>query len=224
MRHVVTSTGFTLTVSGISRRVIDAFLLYRKKPTPPLKTVLAYKGFKEKVPDYEDPVYQEEYIHYVTAMAMDKFYIVISAVTFDINPLENEQFLKLIELGVADTTNEQTIKSDFLRFVVFEKTHDVVKVMEEILYLSTVTQKGIDEAGDLFDVTWLGKRVELFGVPGSKAKFSSQYEDREAAQEYHVKWNQFVDLTGQEQSAIVAHYRLKRRLAWLDSQDRKSRR
>ena len=223
MGKVETSAGITLSVSGISRKVLDAFLHYRTPPEPPLKIVKAYKGFEEQVPDYDDPQYQEAYIHYVTAIAMDRFNIVINAVTFDIQPMEHPVYLKLREAGIATGNTEQDIKSEFIRFVALDKIKDIAVVMDEILYLSTVTQRGIDEASDRYNVTWLGKRVEAFGVPKSKATYLQPYEDRDAAMEYHVPWEQFIQLSGSEQSAIVAHYRIRRRLAWLDSQDRQSK-
>ena len=223
MGKVVTSAGFELTVIGISRKALDAFLLYRKRPVPPLKTVKAYKGFEEHIPDYDDAGYQEEYNAYVTAIAMDRFSLVIAAVTFDFNPFEREEFKTLVDAGIVSITTEDQARSDFVQFVALSAMTDIVLVMNEILYLSTVTERGIQEAGDAFDVTWLGKRIESWGVPGSKVKFTNHYEDRETACVYGLSWNEFCNLTGPEQSAFVAHNRIKNRIAWLMQRDSRTK-
>lgn len=221
MGKVTTSTGIELSVKGISRKVIDAFLLYRSPPEPPLKTIKIYGGLEEQVPDYEAESYKREYEHYVTAMAQDQFLLIAYAVTFDVNPYDNKMFNELIQVGVIEPSNKEEANFDFLRFVAMEQVADSALVMNEVLYLSTVTQEGIEEAGDLFNVTWHSKRVELFGIPRTNARFTQHFEDRSAAKYAGVPWTTFIELTGPEQSAIVAHYRVSQRLDWLLSQQKR---
>lgn len=221
MGTVTTSTGIELNIKGISRKVIDAFLLYRPPPLPPEKEIEIYGGFKEKISDYDDPTYKREYEQYVTALARDQFSIIAIAVTFDFDPRKNAAFIELVQVGVIELSSTRQARLDFLRFVAMGQTEDSALIMNEMLYLSTVTQKGIDEAADLFNVTWYGKRVELFGVPKANARFGQQFEDREAARFAGIPWEDFAVLPGPEQSAIVAHYRLSNRLDWLQAQERK---
>lgn len=53
------------------------------------------------------------------------------------------------------------------------------------------------------------KNRDIFAVrvPRSGASYSDEFEWREAARWAHYTWEQFAALDGEEQSAVVAHYR-----------------
>ena len=71
------------------------------------------------------------------------------------------------------------------------------------------------EADAAFGVTWRGKPVSAWSVPGAPVRQGRQFEDRTAAILSGYKWTEFCELHGTEQSKEVTFHRLARRLEWL---------
>lgn len=60
-----------------------------------------------------------------------------------------------------------------------------------------------------FAATFNGRSVfEYTGLPRSKIRYSSEFEWREAAHWRRKDWDEFLAMDGEEQSAIIAHYRV----------------
>lgn len=61
-------------------------------------------------------------------------------------------------------------------------------------------------------------------VPASGITYSQEFEWREAAHWARLTWRQFCHLDGDEQAAIVAHYRAHERMQAVIAQDVERRR
>lgn len=208
---LITSSGVHLEVTRIDRRVLDAFQRQHPLPIPPEKEITLYGGFKDTVPDEDDPGYQNELIKYTLAFAEDQ----IAVISDGIEILDSfDSFAHYRELVALDIILPDD-KQEFLRHVALATDADIAMVIDAILYLSTVTEQGIAETQAQFVVTWSGLDLSNVHVPRSPARFSRYYEDREAAQWANYTWQKFIELTGPEQSAVVAHYRTAQRLAYL---------
>ena len=83
--------------------------------------------------------------------------------------------------------------------------------------MSTVTQRGIDEAAAGFAVSFMEKPVLVWKVGGSAAQQSALYEHWIAAQQLRYTWDDFCNLPGPEQSQCVAFVRIQSRLKYLIS-------
>jgi len=208
---LVTSSGVHLEVKRIDRRVLDTFQRQHPPPVPPEKEVTLYGGFKDTVADENDPEYQYRLIQYNLAFAEDQVGIIYAGIEIDGDFSENATYRELVEAGVIAPDDQL----DFVRYVALATDIDVIMVVEEILYLSTVTERGIAEAQAHFSVTWSNLDIGNIHIPRTPARFSRHYEDREAAQWGNYTWENFCVLAGPEQSAVVAHYRTAQRLAYL---------
>jgi hypothetical protein len=204
----VTESGVRLEISRIPRRLIDEFVRDHPVPEPPMKPVEAeiFGGIKEEAPDPKDPEYLLEMRRYYMEVGHAQIDLIAGAVKIldEIGTVEELEFV-----GLSGNP------ADLLRTVVFDNQDDLTNVVEEVFYQSTVTQRGIDEAAQMFGVTWYGNPVDLAKGPKSPAWYHGQFGDRKAAKEGGYNWREFIELTGPEQSAVVAHHRLNNRLDWL---------
>ncbi len=64
-----------------------------------------------------------------------------------------------------------------------------------------------------FDVKWLDEPIGTFRIDnGIPLTIGPWYERREAARFALYRWDEFEQLNGEDQSAIVAHYRMHNRI------------
>lgn len=208
---LVTSSGVHLTVNAIARGVLDSFAMQHPAPVPPDKEVTLFGGFKDTIPDTADPDYLAAIAAYALAFAADQLELVCSAVAVHADYTAFEQYGELLALGVIRPNS----KRDFLKFVALAEDADVQAVVDALFYLSTTAERGIEEAQGLFNITWSSLDLENVHVPHSPARFARYFEDRQAATFAHYTWGAFCELSGPEQSAIVAHYRSSQRLGYL---------
>src|SRR5689334_22654883 len=75
----------------------------------------------------------------------------------------------------------------------------------------------------VFNVQFRGRDIFEIRVPLSGVTHSIEFEWREAAHWARYRWEEFADLDGDEQAAIVAHYRAHTRLEAVLAQDLKRR-
>lgn len=215
MRYI-TSRAVILQIGAIERRAIDAFVQNHCPPKPPTKTVTVFGG-TEEVDDFGDEDYQRSLFAYYIGLFVDQFDLLEPAIEIEGEWWNDERFTELREAGAISTTLPPIRqKHEYLQFVALSED-DMQAIVEEVFYQSTVTQRGIDEAESLFNVTWFDKSVYAWAVKSTPGKFSQIFEDRNAAMMAHYKWREFCELPGPEQSAIVAHHRLKLRLEHLAS-------
>lgn len=212
--QIVTAAGVHLEVRRLERRVLDAFAFQHPAPVPPEKEVILFGGFKDTIPDVDNAEYKQECIAYALLLFNDQLDIITDGVTVLDAFAKFPLYLELLALGLLEVDNAR----DFLQFVALRDDADVAAVIDGIMYLSTTTERGIQEARQAFGATWGGLALENVHVPRSPARFSRYYEDRTAAQFAHYAWDIFSALSGPEQSVIVAHYRTYTRLNYLSEE------
>jgi len=210
-----TKAGVRLEIGRIPRQRIDEFLAVHPMPEPPTRKVEAFGGIEEDVPVLDDPQFQRAMMEYYVGMGHDQVDLIVGAVEIvdDAGALLAEAD-ELREVGLVED------EADLLRYVVLGDDADLAAVVDEVFYLSTVTERGIDEAKRMFNVTWAGQPVETWHVTGTPGRYGQAFEDRKAAQFSGYNWTEFCELAGPQQSAAVAFYRLDARMAALMAQQR----
>jgi len=203
-----TRSGVRLEIGRIPRRLIDEFALAHPAPEPPLKQVEAevFGDIKEEAPDPTDPEYLLEMQRYYLEVGYAQIDLIIDGVTI------------LDEVGTPDELEFLGLdgdKGELLRSLILDNPEDIKAVVAGVFYESTVTQQGIEEAVKLFGVSWYSNPVDPNKGPRTPAMYLSHFGDRKAARDAGYKWSEFIELSGPEQSAIVAFHRLDNRLAWL---------
>ena len=203
-----------LEVGNLPRQIIDKFLVTRLPPEPPTREAGAFGGIVEEIPVLDDPAYLAQLQTYYTRLGDEQIDLVAEAVEI-IDMPEREAALVEMEdlrsLNLAEGDNHAT----WLRHIILADDEDLASVIELVFYNSTVTVRGISEAGRAFNVTWMGQPVTAWHVPRVPGRYSQQFEDRKVARYSGYKWQEFSTLPGPEQSAEVAFYRLSMRLEWL---------
>ena len=202
--NYITKSGYDLILGRIPRESVDNFVMKHPLPVPPTRAVPVFGGIEEMEPDENDPEYQQKLRKWLLDFGDAQISLILPAIEFEID----EKLEDLQE--ISDFTIEQCVRS-----FVLEDQDDFTNVINTVLYNSTVTQQAIDEAGALFNVTWYETDLLAKVLPPSPAKYGMVYESREAARFANYSWHNFCGLTGQEQSAIVAHFRLEKKLRWL---------
>ena len=208
MTEYVTKAGTHLEVGRIPREKIDNFITGRPLPEPPMRKVEVFGGEMEDVPILDDADYQAALSNYYIELGCDKANLITSAVkilddtdfTIDLEELRN--------LGLAQGDGH----ADLLRYIVLGNVEDLERVVELVFYNSTVTDRGILEAAQSFGVTWLRQPVMAHIPSKGEAMALRVFGDRQAAQWAHYNWEEFSELSGPKQSAVVAFYRLNMRL------------
>lgn len=210
-----THNGVRLEITSIPRKDIDNFFQSHPYPEPPKREAIVIGGLKELVDDYDSPEYNKAVFAYNLKVAKEQMSLLVDGIKILDNWQEMPGFLELVQAGIAKHKRQ-----DFLTFYALND-NDISNVIDEIMYLSTVTERGIQEASKMFNVKWYSDDVMAWGVRNTPASFSSLFEQREAANYEHISWQEFTTLSGKEQSAIVAHRRLKMRLESLLANERK---
>jgi hypothetical protein len=211
-----TTAGMRLEVGRIPRQKIDNFIGGRPLPEPPTRTTEVFGGDTEEVPILDDPGYRRALLDYYITFGHDQVDLIADAVQI-IGDVPLAELEELRELGLAEGDGH----ADLLRHVVLGSDDDLAAVVELVMYQSTVTERGIAEAAQAFNVTWMEKPVLQWGIPGSYGRHGAPFEARKAAQFSRYNWHDFCALSGPEQSAIVAFYRLSTRLEWLMAQQQR---
>jgi len=209
VRHE-TRTGYTLEIREIDRERIDAFQMHSPPPEPPVEEVEAFGGEIEKVERPNDPDYQAALGMWKLHMFIEELSLVADAVRIVAEPPGERE-------AVADLLGREPDTEALLRFSVFVDDADRQRVIEDILYLSTVTRRGIEEAAWRFGVKWSGKPVLEYDLGRSPAKFLQRYADWSAAVACNYTWEQFCRLSGPKQSEIVAWWMTNNALTFLQN-------
>ena len=208
-----------LEIGRIDRKHIDIYAAKYPLPTPPLKSAaelgLAVFGGekeaeKELVEVWDDPDYLKALQDYTLGFYDRQLELVMPALTFQVPTDQN--LSDLIALG---TISHNPSRTDLLRFVILQNHTDAIQVVESVLYNSTVTNLGMLEAAMRFNVCWQGSLVPVNVPDNSPLSSTREYADRCAAIRHGYNWTEFCQLTGPEQSAIVALDRINMRLAWI---------
>ena len=211
-----TKNGVRLEIGRIPRQEIDRFVAAHPMPEPPMRKQAAFGGIEEDVPILDDPGFQRAMVDYYVEMGHDQVDLIAGAVkmadgSYEALLVEGDE---LREIGVVED------EADLLRYIILGNTDDLATVVGEAFYLSTVTERGIDEAKRMFNVTWAGQGVETWHVAGTPGQYGQMFQDRLAAKFGGYNWGEFCELSGPEQSAAVAFYRLSNRLEALMAQQK----
>ena len=209
----LTGSGARLKLRRISREILDDYSQTRPLPQPPTRKVTVWGGVEEEIECPDDPDYQIELSAYLLEVAYDQTTMLLPAIEILTDWQTDADFLEMVECDAAEFCERDWLMH---RLTASEWR----EVVGEIFYLSTVTERGIDEASLVFNVSWNGKPVEAWRVRKLPAKHSALFEARNAAQWGGYKWGEFCALPGKEQSAIVAHKRINDRLDALIAQSR----
>jgi len=196
----------------IDRRLIDRLKIKRESPRPPTRTVEVWGGIEEEIPVLNDPTYQAERMQYHLWLSKQQASVIASAITIlDEDEVDWKELTELADLGLVIPSPGV----GFLTYLLSEQ--DRANVVELVLYQSTVTARGIEEAEKAYGVIWQERPIAAWRVPGAPTEFSREFEARRVARAYGYNWPGFCRLTGPEQSAEVAHFRLSNKLAWLEA-------
>lgn len=210
-----TTDGIELLINRVHRAAIDKFLAAHPEPEPPSRKVEIWGGVTEDVPEYNDPAYQQKVSTHRLLLGNDQIDLIAPAikVVSDVKPIDRE-LLTLLDIKVVD-------EYVTLRYGVLADLKDLERVVESVLYNSTVTPTGIREAQDAMNVLWMDMEVTAYRQPSVPARFSAMFRDRKAAQFCGYSWSSFCELTGPEQSECVAFHLLSQTLEYLQSKWRK---
>ena len=206
MVRYTTRDGITLEVGRVERRLLDAVAL--PPPTPPTRAVEAWGGIVEHVRNYDDPGYRRTLHRWRVTIWRAQLHILAAALTFTLPESSRVALDALRAIGMGDGTD-----ADYLRFCVCEADQDAL--VELVLYHSTVTTRGVDEAAQRLGYTWRDKPVLTWAVGYTHGQRGQLGVDMRAAVRSHLSWLEFCDLPGPEQSALVAFWMLEERLNWL---------
>ncbi len=163
--------------------------------------------------DRSDQEYQAQFLAWQVAFGNSLLEVIAEVVEIpeSIIAKVEDELRELRELDICEVG-----AASILRFILCN-AEDLANVVSLVLYESTVTARGLKEAQELYDVRWNGKQLSVISKPSGRATASGIFSDRISAQWAHCKWEEFCNLPGPEQSAIVALHRLQNRLEYLQS-------
>ncbi len=219
----VTSSGFRLGIGRIDRREIDRFAGERPIPEPPVKTaaelgIPVFGGVEDEelLPIWDDPKFLADVMKYRIRMFDEELDLVASAITLldDLDPIAAKP---LEDAGLLRPGNV----ADALRYIVLKNDTEIAKLVEAVLYNSTITPRGLREAEEKLDVQWDNIRLNVAGGGEKRSRASAVFNGRKAAQAANMSWNEFCELTGPEQSEEMAFFILNSRLECLMVQSKR---
>jgi CHAD domain-containing protein len=211
--------GTALDVQRVSRKRLDDSIAEHPMPKPPLKKAAdlgmpAWGDPNETVEDTRDVDYLAKLARYNADFSREMLDgIIAEAVSI---PEEVEEKAREALDALPLERQAEPRKSDLLRLVLCHDD-DLSAIADLVFYLSTVTHRGIAEAGERFGVTWNGQKLSPFVRGNTRIKAKGEFGDRTAAKWARYTWEAFCELTGPEQSSYVAHYRLQTKLVLLQA-------
>lgn len=208
MRYV-TRDGVEIEVGRVDRRRLDRISL--PEPAPPTHSVETWGGIVEQVPDYNNASYIRSFHKWRTNTLRENLKVIIDALEFAIPDSFLEEQKALNAIGIGDGT-----KADYLRHGINER--DQVNIIALVHYQSTVTVRGVVEAEKSLNYTWRGKPLSSWSIGYSYGKRGQLGVDIHTALRSGLRWSEFCELSGQEQSQLVAFWNLEDSLQWLLSQ------
>ena len=213
-----TSAGITLEIVRVPRVLIDEYVRNNPAPEPPTIEVQVFGDVMEKTDDIHNPVYLAEMAVYNLRMAQLEFGLVAGAVNIvDPDWKADPRIADMISLGIPIAS-----KHDYLRYIALAEMEDLGYVNLEVQYLSTVTERGIQEAQRAFGILWQRIALEKHRNPPGKLRASSLYQSRVAASALGYAWEQFCQLPGPDQSAVVAQHQCALKIEYLSSEEGKT--
>jgi hypothetical protein len=207
----VTRDGVRLEVGRVDRRELDA--IYIPVPVPPSRVVETWGGVKEEIPDRDDPDYRIKLFDYHLRLGRE----LLDALALGLTIIDTDLARERIDALEQVIGKQDDLATGLLRYGISDAER--VQVVELLLYQSTVTQRGIDEAAERFGYKWRGKPLTTWHIPGSHGERGKLAVEWRAANRSGIPWTQFCDLPGPEQSQHVAFWMLEDKLMYLLQQN-----
>jgi len=198
--------GVVITVGRVDRRQLDA--VYLPQPQPPLREVETWGGITEKIPVYDDPVYAASLFQWRLRIWREQLAIIAAAVE-----LPDDTRIAGVTEALRHVWPRLSAKQVYLEQVL--DNDDRARIVEEILYRSTVTVRGVTEATERFGYTWRDKPLLTWHAAVSHGARGQLGVEWRAAIRSGLTWTQFCALDGREQSAHVAFWMLEDKLHYL---------
>ena len=195
-----------LEVGRVERRLLDA--VHIPEPVPPSRVVETWGGVEEEIPDYKDKTYRRRLHDWHAKVWRARLHTISGALTFELNAEQRAELEAIRAIGLGDGTD-----TDYLRFMLSE--YDQSMLVEIILYQSTVTPRGINEAVNRLDYTWRDKPVLVWAASYTPGRRGELGVDMRAAFRSGLTWEHFCAMPGPEQSQHVAFWMLEDKLMWL---------
>lgn len=200
--HSLQLNNITFNITRISRSKLDRIFI-NKRPTPPTTTVVVFGDYEEESYLYTDPSYLEELRAYNSRVYSTEKSLFLNAISYD-----EDELLKIVDDELYALTG------NLLLSALTDK--QVYKLFDEVVYISTVTRRGINEAYNILNVTKYEDDITKIVLPVTNIKYSQVYRDMLVAKEANISWKDFCELSGFEQSMLVAFHNLQNILKYLE--------
>jgi hypothetical protein len=167
----------------------------------------------EMLPDRDNPAYIVTFLNWQAEFSQGMFSLLSEAMALSVDDATRarREFAELQRQELA--AGGYTEWASVLMSTALGSDADFGAACELVQYNSTVTLRGIVEAAKAYNVRLRGKKVPVAVLgDGGKATANGEYNDRMVAQWAGYKWAEFCELTGPEQSAEVALYRISQRI------------
>lgn len=194
-----TASGSVVSCKPINRELIDDYFANDQPPEAPTEEVEVFGGVTETVWLYDDPDYQREVNLYKIRTMLDLYDLFSKSI-------------KIKQISADDAEYERELKAGNNRYdlnldVIFAVQSDLSDFVDECLYHSTVTIRGLQESFERFNVTYLGNPVNKAVLPGTYAMRAQIFEDWQAAIHGNHTWESFCKLPGPKQCDYVAFFK-----------------
>lgn len=177
-----------------------------------------FGGVTEHIEDASDPEYVSRLMVYNLHMAQLEFGLIAQSVSIvDPDWRADPRIEEMNSIGMnADT------EQSYLRYIALTEIEDLIGVMREVQYLSTVTDRGMHEAMLAFGIEWQGVPLQKHKSPSGKLRASIYYQSRVAASSLGYTWEVFSELSGPMQSAVLAQHQCGLKIEYLASEERRT--
>jgi len=215
--------GTKLNVGRIPRQQIDAFIAENPQPSPPVRKAadlgIEVWGDPEATVEWvDDPEFRVQSQRWQLVFGR-KMVDVFAGVVEAPQDVEALAFAELEEMNRAELAAGGD-RAEMLWSVLCDEG-DMAEVVRLVLYESTVTVRGLLEAQRFYNVRWNGKLVPVMAKDRRwLATANSVFGDRLAARKDGITWEEFCELSGPEQSKVVALYRLQDELTAIRTRTR----
>lgn len=189
-------------IGKVDRRRLD-ILFIEPPPEPPTKKVLIWGGVEEDYFLYDDPTYVKQVLQYDQRVFVQERQLFETCISYD-----RSKALTLVDEELYQLTDDL--------LVTLLSQQQLNKLYSEVLYNSTVTEKGLVNAANMYNVRKYDERIDRIKLPDTDVAYSKQYRDMSIALEAGYTWPEFCALSGQEQSNLVMHTALKATLNYLE--------
>lgn len=204
--------GTHITIGRIPRQQIDTFIAENPQPSPPMRKaadlgIEVWGDPEATIEHVDDPEYVAEAQRWQLVFGRKMVNVFADAVDVP-QDVEAQALAELEELNRAGIAAGSD-RAEMLWSVLCDDS-DMAEVVQLVLYESTVTVRGLLEAQRFYNVRWAGRPVPVMAKDRRwRATANSVFGDRLAARRDGKQWEVFCELSGPEQSKIVALYRLQ---------------